>query len=166
VDWWAAQRPDGQPLEDRTKTRHKAGHFVVLRGQSSKHLVDLAAAFESTLISAPPQQREPPARHFRFTHDQRAAVVDAYEAGASMADLAREYGVDRVSISQLLRKAGATIRQRRVISAAEVDRAVQLYESGLSLQTIGDRLGWDQKTIYRHLKVREVAMRGPSDWKY
>lgn len=116
---------------------------------------------------APPQPRElQPARHFRFTQDQRAAVVDAYVAGASMADLAREYGVTRVSISQLLRKAGATIRQRRVISAAEVDRAVQLYEGGLSLQKIGDELGWDHKTIYRHLKIRGVAMRGPSDWKY
>jgi transposase-like protein len=93
-------------------------------------------------------------------------VVDAYEAGASMADLAREYGVQRVSISQLLRTAGASIRQRRVISAAEVDQAVQLYESGLSLQTIGGQLGWDPKTIYRHLKDRGDAMRGPSDWKY
>jgi transposase-like protein len=93
-------------------------------------------------------------------------VVEAYEAGASMADLARQYGVKRVSISQLLHKAGATIRPRRVISAAEVDRAVQLYESGLSLQAVGDQLGWDQKTIYRHLKGRGVAMRGPSDWKY
>lgn len=140
---------------------------MVLRGQSSKHVVDLAAVLESTPASAPPQPRDPqPARHFRFTQGQRAAVVEAYEAGGSMADLARQYGVKRVSISQLLHKAGATIRPRRVISAAEVDRAVQLYESGLSLQAVGDQLGWDQKTIYRYLKGRGVAMRGPSDWKY
>lgn len=52
------------------------------------------------------------------------------------------------------------------MSQTEVGRAVQLYESGLSLQKIGDQLGWDHNTIYRQLKKRGVVMRGPSDWKY
>jgi transposase-like protein len=45
------------------------------------------------------------------------------------------------------------------MSQAEVDLAVQLYEGGLSLQKIGDRLGWDHNTIYRRLKQRGVVMR-------
>lgn len=83
-----------------------------------------------------------------------------------MADLATQYGVHRQTISALLRREGVTIRQRRVMSEAEIDRAVQLYEQGLSLQTIGERLGWDHKTIHRQLKKRGVVMRGPNDWQY
>jgi transposase-like protein len=48
----------------------------------------------------------------------------------------------------------------------ELDQAVQLYNRGLSLQRIGEQLGWDHNTIYRHLKKRGVVMRSPSDWKY
>jgi IS30 family transposase len=52
------------------------------------------------------------------------------------------------------------------MSQGEVDIAVELYANGLSLQKIGDQLGWDHNTIYRQLKRRGVVMRGASDWKY
>ena len=52
------------------------------------------------------------------------------------------------------------------MSHAEIDQAVQLYDSGLSLQRIGDQLGWDHNTIYRQLKKRGVQMRGPNDCQY
>jgi transposase-like protein len=93
-------------------------------------------------------------------------VIEAYEAGATMAALAKKYDVKRETISKLLRGEGATLRVRRSMSQAEIDHAVQLYVSGLSLQRIGEQLGWDHNTVYRHLKKRGVVMRGPSDWKY
>jgi lambda repressor-like predicted transcriptional regulator len=93
-------------------------------------------------------------------------VLLAYESGDEMASLAREYGANRTSISALLRKAGVEIREAPRISQIEIDQAVQLYEDGLSLERIGERLGWDHNTIYRHLKKRGVAMRVASDWKY
>jgi len=105
-------------------------------------------------------------RQFRFSDEQRQAVIAAYEAGATMASLAKHHGVNRATISRLLRKSGVATRKSRRIRQVEIDRAIQLYEGGLSLQKIGDQLGWDHKTIYRHLKIRGVAMRGPSDWKY
>lgn len=50
---------------------------------------------------------------------------------------------------------------------ADIDQAVQLYDSGPSLRGIGVQLGWDHHNgIYRHLKRRGVEFRGPSDWKY
>jgi IS30 family transposase len=93
-------------------------------------------------------------------------VIDAYKAGTTMTALAKRYDVKRETISKLLRREGVTIRVRRAMSRAEIDQAVQLYKGGLSLQKIGDQLGWDHNTIYRHLKKRAVVMRGPSDWKY
>jgi transposase-like protein len=51
------------------------------------------------------------------------------------------------------------------MSQQQIDESVRLYESGLSLEQIGSRLGWDHNTIYRHLKKRGVQMRGPNDWQ-
>jgi hypothetical protein len=142
-------------------------YLVVLTGASSNSLWELLDRVASVPVAPEVQEpRRAPARHFHFSSAQRVAVVEAYEGGASMAGLAREYGVRRVSISALLRREGVSIRVRRVMSQGEVDRAVQLYVGGLSLQKIGDQLGWDHKTIYGQLKKRGVVMRGPNDWQY
>lgn len=93
-------------------------------------------------------------------------MVSAYESGQTMASLAAEYHVKRESISKLLRREGVEIRLRKQMSQEQIDDAVRLYGTGLSLEQIGSRLGWDHNTIYRHLKKRGVQMRGPSDWKY
>jgi transposase-like protein len=93
-------------------------------------------------------------------------VVAGYQSGQTMTSLAAEYGVKRESISKLLRREGVEIRLRRQMSQEQIDEAVRLYRSGLSLQQIGTRLGWDHNTIYRHLKKRGVTMRGPNDWQY
>ncbi len=141
--------------------------MVVLTGGSSKPLWELLDRVSSVPVApAAVERRRAPARHFRFSEAQRVAVVEAYVDGASMGELAREYGVRRVSISGLLRREGVAIRVRRVMSQAEVDSAVQLYAGGLSLQKIGDQLGWDHKTVYGQLKKRGVVMRGPNDWQY
>lgn len=83
-----------------------------------------------------------------------------------MASLAKQFKVKRESISKLLRRAGVEIRQRRQMGQAEIDESVRLYQSGLSLEQTGSRLGWDHNTIYRHLKKRGVNMRGPNDWQH
>jgi transposase-like protein len=82
-----------------------------------------------------------------------------------MACMAAEYQVKGELISKLLRRSGVEIRQRRQMSQQQIDESVRLYESGLSLEQIGSRLGWDHNTIYRHLKKRGVQMRGPNDWQ-
>jgi hypothetical protein len=142
-------------------------YLVVLTGESSNSLWELLDRLGSVPVA--PAGVEPwraPARHFRFSSAQTIAVIEAYEGGASMAELARMYGVRRVSISALLRREGVSIRVRRVMSQGEVDRAVQLYVGGLSLQKIGDQLGWDHKTIYGQLRKRGVVMRGANDWQH
>lgn len=107
----------------------------------------------------------PSARQFRFTLDQRQAVITDYEAGRTMASLAQEYDVKRESISRLLRRSGVDVRQRRVMSQTDIDQAVRLYADGPSLERIGKRLGWDHRTIHRHLRKRGVIFRGPNDWQ-
>ena len=76
-----------------------------------------------------------------------------------MAALASEYDVRRSTVSELLGRAGVAHRQQRSISVAEVERAVDLYADGWSLQRIGEQLGFDAETIRTHLKRRGVALR-------
>jgi hypothetical protein len=76
-----------------------------------------------------------------------------------MGSLAKTYDVRRASISKLLRREGIEPRQRRLMSQAEVDQAIHLYGQGLSLEAIGERLGWFNTTVYRHLKRHGVRMR-------
>lgn len=83
-----------------------------------------------------------------------------------MTSLANEYQVKRVSISQLLRRSGVQLRVHRQMTQEQIAEAERLYKSGLSLEQIGVRLGWDHTTIYRHLLKREVEMRGANDWQH
>lgn len=78
-----------------------------------------------------------------------------------MAILARQYGVRREAISKLLRRSGVEIRTQRAMTQEEIDEAERHYTSGLSLQRIATRLGWEDTTIYNQLKKRGVQMRGP-----
>ena len=136
---------------------------MVLTGPSSKHFVDLVNRLDLVPLALPQAPAPTPIRQFRFTFAQRQAVIEAYESGATMAALAKQYNVKRESISKLLRRSGVTIRERRIISEAETDQAVQLYAHGLSSARIADQVGYDQATIYRALKKRGVVMRSPND---
>lgn len=93
-------------------------------------------------------------------------MIDAYETGATMAALARQYDVRREAISKLLRREGIPIRQPKRMTPIQVDEAVQLYATGMSASRIADRLGFDQATIHNNLKKQGIQMRGPHDWHY
>ena len=78
-----------------------------------------------------------------------------------MGILARQYGVRREAISTLLPRSGVAIRTQRAMTQEEIDEAERHYTSGLPLQKIATRLGWEDITIYNQLKKRGVQMRGP-----
>lgn len=98
----------------------------------------------------------------RFSAKQVSAITEAYEAGATMASLAKQHDVKRQSIAALLRRHVIAIRARKVISPEEIDHAVHLYGAGQSSAVIGNRLGFDAATIWRALKKRGVQMRSPN----
>jgi DNA-binding CsgD family transcriptional regulator len=89
-------------------------------------------------------------------------LVERYEAGESMAKLARELGLHRSTISSHLHERGIQLHEAPQMSEAAIDKAVELYGSGLSLVAIGKRLGFNQATIHNQLKRREVVFRSPN----
>lgn len=73
-------------------------------------------------------------------------------------EIAKEFKINRVTVSKHLERAGVTKRPRSM-SEAQIDEAVQDYVAGQSLDKIGNRLGFDPTTVLRELRRRGVQMR-------
>jgi len=151
-----------------TKSTDNAGAFcmVALTRLSSKQLerfVNLSSfvPFDRTALPAV----RVPVRQHRLEASERAAVVQAYVGGESMAAQAQAYGVRRETISKVLRDAGVKVRLQRAISAEQIEHAAVLYRQGWSLARLAERYGFDGQTIHTHLKRAGVVMRGPHDWR-
>jgi transposase-like protein len=85
-------------------------------------------------------------------------IVDAYQGGSTVVQLAVQFGIDRETVRRILNQAGLLRRPRGLI-AEQVDQAIALYVGGMSLARIGVRFGVDAKNVRRRLLERGVAMR-------
>ncbi|UOT06793.1 helix-turn-helix domain-containing protein [Rhodococcus opacus] len=90
--------------------------------------------------------------------DETAQLVERYQAGALIKELAREFGINRQTVSKLLARAGVPLRPRG-LSPSQVAEAARLYETGWSLFRIGEQLRVDHTTVRRQLLKRGVQMR-------
>ncbi|MGH3787120.1 MAG: hypothetical protein ACRDRG_11350 [Pseudonocardiaceae bacterium] len=59
-------------------------------------------------------------------------LIESYRAGATVYKLGEQFGLDRRTVSEILRRHNVPMR-RRGLSPEQVDEAVRLYESGWSL---------------------------------
>lgn len=73
-------------------------------------------------------------------------------------EIAKEFKINRVTVSKHLERAGVTKRPRSM-SQVQIDEAVQYYAAGQSLEKIGNRLGFDSTTVLKELRLRGVQMR-------
>jgi hypothetical protein len=71
--------------------------------------------------------------------------------------LGGRFGLAHSSVNKLLHDQGVAAR-RRSPSAAEVKRAIELYEAGSSMRTIAEHLGFGASTISRALVKAGVAI--------
>ena len=61
-----------------------------------------------------------------------AALVEQYQAGATVYELAERFKIHRVTVSEHLHRQGVRMR-RRSLEEWQIDEAAQLYEQGWSL---------------------------------
>lgn len=73
-------------------------------------------------------------------------------------EIAKEFKINRVTVSKHLERAGVSKRPRSM-SEVQIDEAVQDYAAGQSLEKIGKRLGFDSTTVLKELRLRGVRMR-------
>ena len=94
----------------------------------------------------------------RLPDETVAAIVVAYEAGATTREVGERFGLAHSSVNKLLKHRGVTAR-RRSPSPDEVQRAVELYEGGLSTRLVAEHLGYGASTILRALVKAGIAIR-------
>ncbi len=94
----------------------------------------------------------------RLSDETVAAILAAYQAGATTREVGERFGLAHSSVNKLLKEHGITAR-RRSPNPDEVKCAVQLYEAGLSARVIAEHLGFGASTITRALDKAGVRMR-------
>ena len=85
-------------------------------------------------------------------------IVERYQAGATVYDLADQFGVRRQTIAKQLKAQGVRLRCTS-LTEAEIARAIELYATGLSTAKVGAQLGRDHSTIWHALKGAGVQLR-------
>jgi lambda repressor-like predicted transcriptional regulator len=136
-----------------------------LTGQSSNTLDTLIALADGlpepglVVPTAAPLLHSARQRHVEGAEVE--AIVAAYQGGTSMHELAAQYDLHRHTIAAVLDRAGIGKRPRRLFVASHLEQARQLYVDGWSLMRIGKTLGFDDRTVGRHLNAAGVQLRSP-----
>jgi predicted transcriptional regulator len=102
-----------------------------------------------------------PPRRLLVGHE--AELVDAYEAGATVEELAELHGCSVITVRMVLDGEGVTLRARGPRSPLE-GREAELaadYEAGATVRDLAERYGANQRTIRKVLAEWGVTMRPP-----
>lgn len=85
-------------------------------------------------------------------------LVQRYQQGETVRELARQFDINRDSVVRLLTEAGIDAH-RQPLSAETLERARTLYEAGSSLSTAAKEVGIPRETLRRKLAAMGVAFR-------
>jgi len=97
-------------------------------------------------------------RQRRLTGAQVAEMSTKYEAGATVYELAAEYGCHRATVAERLKKAGIVMRGQSPTPEA-IDSMVRLYATGLSFQEVSKQLGFCANTVRNCLRDYRIRVR-------
>jgi hypothetical protein len=86
-------------------------------------------------------------------------LVQAYREGATLKELVGRFGICQTSVIAHLDRRGVQRRQPDGLSAEQVREGALLYEGGLSLAAVGERLGFNKQTVRKYLVAGGVTMR-------
>ena len=85
-------------------------------------------------------------------------MVQRYEEGATVYELATEFGCHRTTVSARLKKAGVSLRLQSPTSEV-INLMANLYTSGLSSVEVGERLGYCANTVRKSLQGQGIQLR-------
>ena len=85
-------------------------------------------------------------------------MATKYEAGATVNELAAELGCHRTTVAERLKQAGTVMRGQSP-TPEDFDSMVLLYATGLSLQEVGNRLGFCANTVGNCLRGLRIQTR-------
>jgi len=91
----------------------------------------------------------------RLTEAQVVKMAARYQEGATVYELAAEFGCNRTTVASRLKKGGVATRGKSPTSA-DLDSMVKLYASGLSPLEVGKQLGFCANTVRNSLRGRQI----------
>ena len=128
-------------------------NLVEVMGQlSNKNTCSLICRLHDSL--AGPLHRRTPRkssrkqRQRRLPAPQAAELTASYQAGATLRDVASQFGVHRETAAGILERHGVA-RRNQPLSADQIAEAMTLYQEGLSLAAVGEHFGVHASTIWR-----------------
>jgi predicted HTH domain antitoxin len=120
-------------------------------GTSRRAGPSIADSYESAVSRLRQQQRH-------LSDDEISLLVATYRAGSTIAELAAQLECDRKTVTRYLKLQCVEMRIRR-LTEVQIDEAVRLYESGMSLAKVGRLIGTVPKTVRSRLLERGVQLR-------
>lgn len=106
-----------------------------------------------------PSRTDPKPARRKLNESQAEALVAAYKAGDSIAEIQAAFGVGQQAIRKYVKESGAPLRKvggkKREISSSDVDWMVALYtKERLSRKQIASAFGCHEGTVSRYLRAR------------
>jgi len=124
-------------------------------GQSAEMLGQLTHIEPSRSLPLSPTPKQV---QRRLGPDDIDELVAIYQAGATLREVAAQFGVNRTTASKHLERRGVR-RRRRSLEPAEQAEAMTLYQAGHSVAEVGKRLGFDGGTIWLALRKAGLQLR-------
>lgn len=102
--------------------------------------------------------------HAKLSDDQVDEMIALYRDGATVYELANQFGCHRQTVSRWLRSRGVHMRLTGM-TPEQVEEAQLLYESGMTLKAVGQAIGVSRNHIRDHLVDAGVRLRNRTSSK-
>ena len=97
--------------------------------------------------------------HHRLRSEEIAQLIADYRSGVKVKELAVSYRINRDTVIEHVRRAGGIRHCYPALVPEEIIEAVQLYQCGQSLATVGRHFGINASTVRSALLRAGVPMR-------
>ena len=92
-------------------------------------------------------------------------MIDAYCNGATLGQLATQFGIHRETVANTLEERGVP-RRYRLLSGERLTRAIALYELGQSLASVASAMGVSAETVRTAFIRAGVPTRPRKGWSH
>jgi IS30 family transposase len=130
------------------------------KGKLIERVFEIPLSEPATSVSKPLRKV-----HHRFREGELDELVETYLAGATLSELSDRFRKHRRTISIELERRGVARRYRLVVGK-RLQQAIQSYQSGMSVSSIGKELGVAGNTVHQALTKAGVKLRPRRGWKY
>lgn len=92
-------------------------------------------------------------------------LIFRYQSGSSALQIAQEFGINRETALEYLKRAGISRRPHvRKLTVEHVEQAGQLYATGLSLKKVAEQFDVNESTIRNEFTRAEIQVRPRRGW--